>query len=103
MADDYSKVVSPPPIAQVQDSRPREVTNPRRDINDLEVVELSRIRTDYRRATASYHTASVRTSTGPPTGLRWLKHAVSKFWRSQISMVVAHEACRDHLGTSAIQ
>jgi hypothetical protein len=65
----------------------------------LEATELSRIRTQYSRATASYRRASGSTSQASPTGLWRLRYAIWKFWRNQISVIVAHEACRDHLGT----
>jgi hypothetical protein len=68
----------------------------------LEATELSRIRTQYSRATESYRRAPSSTSQASPTGLwRW-KYAIRKIWKNQISIIVPHEACRDHLGMYAI-
>jgi hypothetical protein len=73
--------------------------------NTLEATELSRIRTNYSRATASHRqqAASNSASRAPPTGLWRCKYAITKFWNRQISVIVPHEACRDHLGMYAIQ
>lgn len=73
----------------------------RRRSDALEATELSRIRTNYSRATDSYRRAPSSTPASPTRLWRW-KYAVRKFWWSQISIVVPHAACRDHLGMYAI-
>jgi len=78
-------------------------TSRRRGSDILEATELTRIRTQYSRATDSYHATSGSISHANPTGLARLKYVISKFWNNQISVIVAHEASRDHLGMCAIQ
>jgi hypothetical protein len=74
---------------------PPDSQNPSRDSDALEATELSRIRRQYSRASSSHLAVSV---TVPQGGWERVKHTISKFWRHQISVVVAHDACRDHLG-----
>jgi hypothetical protein len=73
---------------------------PRRDSNALEATGLSRIRRQYSRASLSHHATSVTLSqrSTPLSGWAKVKYAVSKFWKNQISVIVDHNACRDHLG-----
>ena len=88
-----------------QQDFPRAESSSHRASDVLEATELSRIRTNYSRATAAHHehAASNSITRRPPTGLWKLKYAITKFWNNQISVIVAHEACRDHLGMYAIQ
>ena len=86
----------PEPHHSVSQSRSR------RGSDVLEATELSRIRKNYSRATDSYRRAQGSIARAPPTGVRHWKHAIYKFWKDQISTIVAHEACRDHLGMYAI-
>jgi hypothetical protein len=74
----------------------------RRGSDVLEATELSRIRSNYSRATDSYLRATSSTSSSSPTGLWLWKYAIWKFWKSQISVIVPHVASRDHLGMYAI-
>lgn len=86
----------PEPRHSVSQSRSR------RGSDVLEATELTRIKTNYSRATDSYSRAQGSIARASPTGVwRW-KNAIYKFWRDQISTIVAHEACRDHLGMYAI-
>jgi len=101
MAHDSDEATSTLRAQEQADSRPSVST--RRGSDVLEATELSRIRTQYSRATDSYRAASGSTSQATPTGPRKLKSVISKFWNNQISIIVAHEASRDHLGTCAIQ
>jgi len=90
-------------ISTVQDQRESRhslsQSGSRRGSDVLEATELSRIRSNYSRATDSYRRASrPNAQASPATGMwRW-KHTIHKFWKDQISVIVAHEACRDHLG-----
>jgi hypothetical protein len=73
-------------------------------LNGYDPTELSRIRSNYSRATASYREQAASVLTIPPkprTGIRKLSHAVKHFWAHQISVIVPHAACRDHLGMYA--
>ncbi len=74
----------------------------RRGSDALEATELARIRTNYSRATDSYRRAPSSSSQASPTGLWWWKYAIWKFWNSQISIIVPHVSCRDHLGMCAL-
>ena len=74
----------------------------RRGSDVLEAIELSRIRSNYSRATDLHRRATGSVAQASPTGVwRW-KHAIYKFWKDQINIIVAHEACRDHLGMYSI-
>jgi hypothetical protein len=71
---------------------------------NLEATELTRIRGNYTRA------SSLRTprlvvppvSKETPPLLARVRHAISSFWKNQISVTVGHNACRDHLGMYCI-
>lgn len=64
-----------------------------------ESTELARLRRIYSR-TSSHQRPGSSTASTKPTGLlaRFI-YVVKKFWKHQISITVAHKACRDHLGT----
>jgi hypothetical protein len=72
----------------------------RRDSSALEATELSRIRRQYSRVSSSHHTASFTVSRRSTSLNGWakIKYTMSKFWKNQISVIVDHDACRDHLG-----
>ncbi|CZS99085.1 uncharacterized protein RAG0_07562 [Rhynchosporium agropyri] len=63
-----------------------------------EATELARLRSNYTRAT-SYRQAGLSVASIKPDGfLERFSYTVRAFWRRQISITVAHETCRDHLG-----
>lgn len=62
-----------------------------------EDTQLARLRRQYSRATSHHQQGSAKTSRKPTTLLKRFKYSLFKFWRHQISIVVPHEACRDHL------
>jgi hypothetical protein len=103
MALSPSEVTSIPTVQNQPESRHSVSQSRSRYGSDvLEATELSRIRSNYSRATDSYRAASGSIARASPTGVwRW-KHAIYQFWKGQISIIVAHEACRDHLGMYAI-
>jgi len=68
------------------------------DALSSETTELERIKTNYRRVTTARTQASSIRSREPQTIIDRLIHSLSKFWRLQVSVIVAHENCRDHLG-----
>ena len=68
------------------------------DALSIEATELERIKTNYRRVTSSRQRVSSIRSREPQTITDRLRYKISKFWRLQVSVVVAHENCRDHLG-----
>jgi len=65
-----------------------------------EAMELAHIRSTYSRA--SRQVALSTASSKPSTFLGHLTYNLSKFWRHQISIVVPHSTCRDHLGTDIL-
>jgi hypothetical protein len=75
-------------------------THDRRGSDSYEATELARIRTRYSNASTSRRPATVATAQRPTTALARVQNAILKFWRNQISVIVAHDACRDHLGMS---
>lgn len=97
MAHDLGEATSAS-IVRDQVQSPHSVSLSHRESDLLEATELSRIRSQYSRTTDLYRRASSSNSRASPRGLRRLTYAIWKFWRNQISVVVAHEACRDHLG-----
>lgn len=65
----------------------------------LQATELERIRSNYSRASAPHPQRQPRVTARKPTKvLELLDYNVRKFWRSQVSVTVDHECCRDHLG-----
>jgi len=84
-----------------QDPGPTGPTDPTPAGSDArESIALARVRGQYSRA-SSYHRPGSSTTSGKPTTLlERLTYPISKFWRRQISITVAHESCRDHLGMS---
>ena len=63
-----------------------------------ELVPLDRL---LRNASSSRQLESSVASKKPANFVESLVHGVSKFWRHQISVIVPHDKCRDHLGTSS--
>ncbi|KAL2063453.1 hypothetical protein VTL71DRAFT_5258 [Oculimacula yallundae] len=62
-----------------------------------EANELARLRSNYTRAT-SHHQAGSSVASAKPNGfLESFSYNIRAFWRRQISITVAHSACRDHL------
>lgn len=82
---------------EITPGRQSETGSRTNEIDELssEATELDRIRTNYRRVTTSHTTVPSRE---PQSSLDHLIYSISKFWRLQVSVVVAHEHCRDHLG-----
>lgn len=69
------------------------------EIDAREATELGRLGRHYTHA-SSYHQQRCSISSRNPTApLVRFKYSLSKFWGHQVSVVVPHEACRDHLGT----
>ena len=72
-----------------------------RERDAREDTELARLRRNYSRASSYPSTGTV---TRKPTIFpERFTHAARKFWRRQVSIVVAHSTCRDHLGTFCLQ
>lgn len=71
---------------------------PQAERDAREATELARLRRNYSRA--SQRQRGLARSLSRPNGLlkRGL-YALNTFWKNQISVVVPHDACRDHLGT----
>ena len=67
------------------------------NLNAREDTELADLRQEYHRAT-SYHQGTSTVSSRPTGLVGSAKYSIFKFWKHQISVTVAHEACRDHLG-----
>jgi hypothetical protein len=65
-----------------------------------EATELSRIRSNYMRATSYREQGSSTHSKKPTTLPERFTYGISKFYRHQVSVTVPHETCRDHLGMS---
>ena len=72
------------------------------DALSIEATELERIKSNYRRVTTSRGRESGVRSIEPQTTIDRLIYSVSKFWRLQVSVIVAHENCRDHLGMEQV-
>jgi hypothetical protein len=68
--------------------------------DSLESTELERIRKNYSRVSASRRSGhgSTVTARKPTTLVERFTYNVKKFWRYQVSVSVAHETSRDHLG-----
>lgn len=68
-----------------------EAPQPQRNVEELEAIELTSIKR---------HTASAVVTQGATSLTGWARitHPLTKFWKSQISITVDHDACRDHLG-----
>lgn len=72
----------------------------RHSVSDVEVresTELDRLRRNYSRVSSRQPPRT--TISKPSTLVQKVTYEFQKFWRHQISVVVAHEDCRDHLGT----
>ena len=65
--------------------------------NMLESTELRRMHQTYSRAS----TRVPSSPSTPSTVTQKVRYALRKFWRNQVSIVVAHKNCRDHLGESS--
>lgn len=78
-------------------------TTARRGSNVLQATELAKIRKQYSNAsTAAQSSPAIRRVQAPaPGSLAYLVYQIKKLWRNQISVVVDHEDCRDHLGMYA--
>lgn len=65
-----------------------------------EATELARLRQNYSRASSySHHRPGPGSiSRKPATALGRFTYSLSRFWRHQVSIVVPHASCRDHLG-----
>lgn len=66
------------------------------EVDAYEDTELHRLRLDYSRA------SSVPGRTilpAPTTIIGRIRYCAAKFWRHQVSIIVDHDTCRDHLGT----
>jgi hypothetical protein len=64
-----------------------------------ESTELARLRRIYSHTSSHQRPGSSAASTKPTGLLERFIYGVKKFWKHQISITVAHKACRDHLGT----
>jgi hypothetical protein len=65
----------------------------------LEATELARLRRNYSRASTYRQPGSSTASKKPTNLLERFTFAVCKFWKRQVSVIVPHVSCRDHLGT----
>jgi hypothetical protein len=79
-------------LQQLQEDSPQER-------HTHEATELSRIRSNYSRVSSHRHQVALVTAKKPVTFLEHIAYDVKTFWGRQISVVVAHDTCRDHLGT----
>jgi hypothetical protein len=103
MADDPDEGPGTSTTPDQRDARPS-TSRSRSGSDGLEATELSQIRTQYSQTSNSYRRDGRKlNSQNPPPGFGKLKYAITKFWNNQISVIVPHEACRDHLGTYAVQ
>lgn len=67
-----------------------------------EATELARVRRQYSRASTSRLQGSSTTSHRPTSIRGRFRYSVTKFWKHQVSIVVPHDTCRDHLGMDFI-
>jgi len=91
-----------PQVAAMEAEEPQTsvvAERPRFDGELLEATELARLRRNYSRASTYRQPGSSTPSKKPTTLLERFTYAVSKFWKRQVSVVVPHFSCRDHLGT----
>lgn len=65
-----------------------------------EATELARIRRQYSRASTHHLQGSSTVSNKPGSILGRFRYSLSRFWKHQVSVVVPHDTCRDHLGMS---
>jgi hypothetical protein len=77
----------PPPVLPAADAREQEAT------------ELAALRRQYSRA-SSRRQGQGTTSREPETLFGRFAYNTARFWSRQVSVIVPHEACRDHLGTA---
>ncbi len=68
------------------------------DLN-LEATELEQLRQNYSRVSKRRQTGA---TPKPVTLWQKLCYAIRTFWKHQVSVVVAHEHCRDYLGMLSI-
>jgi hypothetical protein len=69
-----------------------------RDARDA--TELARLRRQYSHV-SSHHLQGSSTAARKPTSiLGRFRYSLSNFWKHQVSIVVPHNTCRDHLGMS---
>jgi hypothetical protein len=75
---------------------------PARDAREREATELAALRRQYSRA-SSYNRPRLDTpSRDPETPLGRFTSRLVKFWGRQVSVIVPHESCRDHLGMGTL-
>lgn len=84
------------------DEDDQELCNTISQINARQSTELARLRVNYSRASSRHPPETPNHLAKPTTFLGRVKYGVQKFWRHQVSVVVAHEDCRDHLGNFPI-
>ncbi len=82
--------LEPPPVMPPAERIP--------DAGEYGATELARLRRNYSRASSYHHQGSSTASKKPTTGPQRFIYGLKKFWRRQISIVVDHHTCRDHLG-----
>lgn len=95
-----AEAVDPPQGSQIDAGNHPDPDHPQcsahGDSNNLEATELRRIKSRYTSSTAIRRPASI--TPRPNSGLGLVRYEVSKFWKNQISIIVPHDTCRDHLG-----
>jgi hypothetical protein len=70
------------------------------ETNAREATELTRLR---RRYTDRTRSSGLPTEKKPTSLIGYSIYAVKRFWRHQVSIVVDHDTCRDHLGMYSLQ
>lgn len=68
------------------------------DAREQEATELAAVRRQYSRA-SSYRPEQGR-ERETEHALSRLAFRIAQFWRRQVSIIVPHDSCRDHLGTA---
>lgn len=80
--------IEPPPLVPAPDAREQEAT------------ELAAVRRQYSRASSHRRPDQGRAEREPESSLGRLSFRIAQFWRRQVSIIVPHDSCRDHLGTA---
>lgn len=76
---------------------------PASDAHEREATELAAVRRQYSRASSHRRPSEAGTEREPATPFGRLALHVSKFWGRQVSIIVPHVSCRDHLGTAPFE
>ncbi|KIM97992.1 hypothetical protein OIDMADRAFT_182346 [Oidiodendron maius Zn] len=75
----------------------RDPVLPAADAREREATELAGLRRQYSRASSYRRQGQGTTSREPETPFGRFAYNTARFWSRQVSVIVPHEACRDHL------